>query len=567
MSDSRNKQFVGTIREILAREPKTREDFERVRNAAQEAVRTSWPSKITKNAVADKWVRQLGYNSKNGGTKAVDDATWKFVSGGIPITEARWNEFLKFINDTTLSKEGKASLLEELARQRAVNFGSLSGVPLNKLTVAAENQFAESGEPELAKWLRCSSNLVLEGVPGTGKTHAINALKVAYDDGGKPVPGTGIANLPAASGRDLPQAGGTLHVAVEVRFMTMHPSTSYEDFVEGLRPAGDWTNAKAAKKVTDGKSTDPQPGPWFHEETSSPTTEFALKNGFFVEACVAAVADPDKAVVVVLDELNRCNIPKVLGDLMTVIEESKRAHWDETKTAWVVDNVSKAVTLPYSGRKLFVPDNLFIIGTMNTTDRSVAPMDAALRRRFSFHRLWPQGFGPDAALTRANLEQRVGNTVEMKAALQLWREINSVLLARYGADAMLGHSYLDDLSRGLARDTAKRDEVVSYHWGYRILPQLMDVIASNGLTRSLTNSPEAFFSADAKQDDAAKKKEPPFNGQIRSVLSGTGSQKSAHLEFVRLTIPSMLQRPPQTGADEGELPGAAVVAKGADGDA
>lgn len=388
-----------------------------------------------------------------------------------------------------------------------------------------------------AHWLSQSANVILEGVPGTGKTHAINALTVAYDRDAKPVPGRGIRELRSATGRSLPAAAETQFVPVEVRFMTMHPSTSYEDFVEGLRPAGNWKNTTATQAVADGKSTDPLPGPWFHETTAATKTKttFALKNGFFVEACVAAVANPDSAVVVVLDELNRCNIPKVLGDLMTVIEESKRARWD--RDAWVVDNDTKAVTLPYSGRKLFVPDNLFIVGTMNTTDRSVAPMDAALRRRFSFHRIWPQGYGPDAASTANGLADRLGNGPEITASLALWRSINDLLLSRYGADAMLGHSYLDDLSRALTRTDVKADEVVAYHWNHRILPQLMDVIASNGLTRSLVNDPKAFFDQNPKAKAGTGTLASPatvFNGRIDVAFSGTGSQRMAHLTFLKL---------------------------------
>ncbi len=352
-------------------------------------------------------------------------------------------------------------------------------------------------------------NLVLEGVPGTGKTYAINDLKTAklgaFGEGARPLSG------------------------VSTRFMTMHPSTSYEDFVEGLRPAGAWTNATAAKKVTDGKSTDQLPGPWFHEKTSSTTKNFALKNGFFVEACVAAVADPNKAVVVVLDELNRCNIPKVLGDLMTVIEESKRAHWDGS--AWVVDSDAKAVTLPYSGRKLFVPDNLFIIGTMNTTDRSVAPMDAALRRRFAFHRIWPQGFGPDAAMTGPELLKRLGVAPAMTRSLALWKAINTLLLAKYGADAMLGHSYLDDLSRALSQKDANATEVVAYHWSYRILPQLMDVIASNGLTRSLVTNPQRFFGDENTQDIKKPGTYPVLEGKLLVDIAGEGSLQSAAIRW------------------------------------
>ena len=365
----------------------------------------------------------------------------------------------------------------------------------------------------LTGWLRNCSNVVLEGVPGTGKTHAINDFKTArlsaVGEGARPLNG------------------------VSTQFMTMHPSTSYEDFVEGLRPAGGVRNSSSNGSVQGADDEN-----WFFKPFDAPKSGFAVKNGFFVETCLHAVQNPTTAVVVVLDELNRCNIPKVLGDLMTVIEESKRAHWNGS--AWVVDSAAKAVTLPYSGRKLFVPDNLFIVGTMNTTDRSVAPMDAALRRRFSFHRIWPQGYGPDAASTAKDLANRLGDGPEITASLALWRSINDVLLSRYGADAMLGHSYLDDLSGALKRTDANAAEVVAYHWNHRILPQLMDVIASNGLTRSLVNDPTAFFGTSDKILDV-----------IEVAVAGSGALRTA---ILRLKEPNTLVKGQQNVGDQSKAP-------------
>jgi 5-methylcytosine-specific restriction endonuclease McrBC GTP-binding regulatory subunit McrB len=342
-----------------------------------------------------------------------------------------------------------------------------------------------------------AADVVLEGVPGTGKTHAVERLK--------------NATLTTREKRTLSR--------VDIRFMTMHPSTSYEDFVEGLRPAGAWQNTVAAVKIESNSR-----GPWFCGPPSPVPSgslpieaaddaagnqpadrsgvvaraTFAIKNGFFVEACVAAVDDPKAAVVVVLDELNRCNIPKVLGDLLTVIEESKRVEWGQH--GWHVEGAAQAVTLPYSGRRLFVPDNLFIVGTMNTTDRSVAPMDAALRRRFSFHRLFPQGFeltSPNKDELLSRLKQTAGVTHDdiMTRSHSLWSKVNQIFCDRYGADAMLGHSYLDDLARALkaAKNMDPVDPIVHYHWNHRILPQLMDTIASNGLMRALVSDPASFF--------------------------------------------------------------------------
>ena len=136
-----------------------------------------------------------------------------------------------------------------------------------------------------------------------------------------------------------------------VGFVQFHQSYSYEDFVQGIRPDG--------------------------------TGGFAVRDGVFKRFCERAAADPSRPYVFIIDEINRGNLSKILGELMMLIEPDKRGS-------------KHAITLTYRPEESFsVPLNLRIIGMMNTADRSLALVDYALRRRFSFIELGP-GFDSDA---------------------------------------------------------------------------------------------------------------------------------------------------------------------------
>ena len=365
--------------------------------------------------------------------------------------------------------------------------------------------------------LKAPFNLILEGVPGTTKTYAVKQLAEKFVD-------------PAAKGSFVGNGQGRYA-------MTMHPATAYEDFVEGMRPGSQPGKAIAPTvnvvKWKDATTTPPAgssevpatymkdnvvfefPAPaedeeapvpveWFFQAPTSGDGAFAVHDGFFVSVCADAYRAPSKLFVVLLDEINRCNIPKVMGDLLTTIERSKRATWvllnkegeANPTDAWDVTDV-QIVTLPYSKRKFFVPDNVIVIGTMNTTDRSVAPMDAALRRRFAFVRTWPMGFGPNS---KEDNEDTVLDGVKsttrkftfeadkaMKESVQLWHRIN-MTLKEHGDDAMLGHSYLFDLATDLSAvisEDESSSEVISHilraHWNLYIFPQIVDIIQSNDL--------------------------------------------------------------------------------------
>lgn len=126
-----------------------------------------------------------------------------------------------------------------------------------------------------------------------------------------------------------------------VQLVQFHPSFAYEDFVEGWRP--------------------------------TESGRFAVEDGVLKEFAEKAAKNPDETYVLIIDEINRANLSKVLGELFFLLEYR-----------------TDSVTLQYSGKAFSLPENLYVIGTMNTADRSIAMIDSALRRRFHFH-----GFFPD----------------------------------------------------------------------------------------------------------------------------------------------------------------------------
>jgi MoxR-like ATPase len=235
--------------------------------------------------------------------------------------------------------------------------------------------------------LRRFSNVVLEGPPGTGKTFVVSQIADAWQQvAQRPLTGAGVGEYA----------------------ITLHPSTSYEDMVEGMR---------------------------YDEKSQS----FRTHPGFMRRVIAQAEAAPDQDFLVLLDEINRANIPKVLGDMLMTMEHSKRAKWDPDKKRWMG---AFSTTLPYSGEIFAIPDNVYLLGTMNTSDRSIAPLDSALRRRFAFVRVQPLG-GEELADAIDEVRGGEARTLLEESVEQL-TAVNSVLRRALGPDAMLGHSYLFD---------------------------------------------------------------------------------------------------------------------------
>jgi hypothetical protein len=220
-------------------------------------------------------------------------------------------------------------------------------------------------------------NLILYGPPGTGKTFSTAAEAVRLCDGSLPVSGEEA---------EIRRRYNELVSARRVQFITFHQSYAYEDFVEGLRPTtGEGEQAASSFRL------EPVAGV-FREFVAlaeqARNTAGEGRNRAQSDLTGQLVAGPNEAVgprlpdqfVLIIDEINRANISKVFGELITLIEPDKRIGGEYELKA----------TLPYSKVSFGVPDNLHVIGTMNTADRSIALLDTALRRRFEFRELMPQ---------------------------------------------------------------------------------------------------------------------------------------------------------------------------------
>jgi len=228
------------------------------------------------------------------------------------------------------------------------------------------------------------SQVILYGPPGTGKTYWAEAAAID------------LASVSAYGKRfeDLDEAQKTFIIGDDesagvVRMCCFHPAYGYEDFLEGYRP-----------------------------RTVNDQVTFDLRDGIFKTLCKNAKESPDQNFYLIVDEINRGDIPRIFGELLTTLEKDKRG---------------KRIVLPVSQDVFTVPRNVFLIGTMNTADRSISLLDAALRRRFGFVEMMPDG---------TVLRDSKVSGIPLRA----WFDaLNERIRQHVGQDArnlQIGHSYL-----------------------------------------------------------------------------------------------------------------------------
>lgn len=279
------------------------------------------------------------------------------------------------------------------------------------------------------KLLKNKKNIILQGAPGVGKTYSTSSIAVAmcneyFADFGEH--------------EKVMEEYRELQNNHRIEFCTFHQSMDYEDFVEGLKP----------RVVTD-------------HENKPLGIEYKIIPGVFKRICENARADQEHNYVLIIDEINRGNISKIFGELITLLEPDKR----------MGEPNGIPVNLLYSKDCHFtVPSNLYIIGTMNTTDRSTGTIDYALRRRFAFVTIHA-----DSGL------------IECDKAKKLFDEINDFLAVNKIEDfdiedLKIGHSYF------LGNDT----EILKMNLEYGVIPLIREYI-SDGIIRCQRKEANEMF--------------------------------------------------------------------------
>ena len=263
-----------------------------------------------------------------------------------------------------------------------------------------------------------AQNIILYGPPGTGKTYTIRqrAIELILGEKAPKNPST----------QELTNLFLEYQKSGHIEFVTFHQSYGYEEFIEGLRPILKDDNQEIRYELHDG--------------IFKRVALRALKaKGQVMQDQESPEANPTEYVLVI-DEINRGNVSKILGELITLLEPDKRLGAENELRLPLAYS-------PESPSRFGVPSNLHILGTMNTADRSIALMDAALRRRFTFEEVMP-----DKDCLQRILKGALGDGSPLaQLVVDLFEVLNKRIRFLYDRDHQIGHAYflrvksLDDL--------------------------------------------------------------------------------------------------------------------------
>lgn len=236
---------------------------------------------------------------------------------------------------------------------------------ISKSTRSISNEVDELNED--------NKNFILYGPPGTGKTYNVinKALEIIDPEGYSEMAEDNNREAILNQYKELVDKG-------QIAFCTFHQSYGYEEFIEGLKSDGKGnfvTEDGILKRIAYNAAYEGLKDEYKEDEVSYDDKKLKVNNYINKEKAFKEA----KKFVLIIDEINRGNISKIFGELITLLEEDKRIGTSNQIVA----------NLPYTKEKFSLPNNLYIIGTMNTSDKSIAQIDIALRRRFIFEEMMP----------------------------------------------------------------------------------------------------------------------------------------------------------------------------------
>ena len=287
-------------------------------------------------------------------------------------------------------------------------------------------------------------NQILYGPPGTGKTWHTVTRAVAIIEGGE------VSEVAQEDRATVKRRFDEYRDAGRIEMVTFTQNTTYEDFVEGIRPVLSDGASRGAEKPT--------------ERGDVGDVRYELSRGVFRRIAERAALDSNQPYVLVIDEINRGNVARIFGELITLIEDSKRIGQDD----------EVRVTLPGSKTKFGVSAKLHVVGTMNTADRSIALLDTALRRRFVFEEMMPDASHPGVSTDADGVD-----CCKLLAAMN--RRI-AVLLDR---EHQIGHTYFLGVRKLPALASTFRTRIIPLlqEYFYDDWEKIRAVLNDNGFVR------------------------------------------------------------------------------------
>jgi len=319
----------------------------------------------------------------------------------------------------------KLARFEEIRKSMLAQFPNLAGA-FERLgsDIQVSSEIDEKIYDRIWKLLQAKKQIILYGPPGTGKTWIAKRFAQAYLKRNPP--------------KFQVRKEAVTSLGKFVRFVSFHQSYSYEEFVEGIRPV-----------ITE------------LEVGDQTKKDYEISKGIFKRICEDARNDRDNNYFLIIDEINRGQISKIFGELITLLEKDKRL-----SSAGDLQENTIILDLVYSKQPFSVPWNLYIIGTMNTADKSIALVDVALRRRFGFLEVPPE---PE----KLKVHKIQGINLDLPKILE---SINRSIAMLVDRDHQIGHSYLMNIDKDEMGNTINDEKRIIENLRFAIYNEVIPLL-------------------------------------------------------------------------------------------